>query len=81
MNLDSQPEDRLLWSLVVSQQILLYRLPDSSRENRLLLGWVLSFSILRTPHRHLTSPHIISLMLGRWEPMMFWAVLPAAAPS
>ncbi len=34
---------KLLWRLVVQQWILLYRLPDGSRVNRLWLRWVLSF--------------------------------------
>ena len=33
---------KLLCSLVVQQQVLLYLLADSSRVNRLWLGWVLS---------------------------------------
>ncbi len=61
---------KLLCSLVVQQQILLYHLPDGSWVNRLLLRWVLSFSILWTLHRQLTS-----LLIGRWVPMMFWEVL------
>ena len=44
---------KLLRSLVVRQQILLYLLPDGSRVNRLSLGWVLSFSILWALCRHL----------------------------
>ncbi len=63
----------LLWSLMVQRRILLKRLLDGSKVNRLLLGWVLSFNILQALHRHLTSP--MSLMLGRWVPMMLWAVL------
>ncbi len=62
---------KLIWSLVVRQRTLLYRLPDGSRVSRLWLRWVLSFSSLWALRR--PSPH--SLMLGRWVPMMFWAVL------
>ncbi len=53
---------KLLWCLVERQRILLWRLPDGSRVNRLLLWWVLSFNILWALRRHLTS-----LMLGRWN--------------
>ncbi len=46
---------KLLGRLLVQQQILLNHLPASSRVNRLLLGWVLSFNILWALCRHLTS--------------------------
>ncbi len=49
------------------QWIFLCRLPDGSRVNRLLLGWVLSFSIFWALCRHLTS--LMSLTLGRWVPI------------
>ena len=48
-----------------------------SKVTRLWPRWVLSFSILwalssvQTPHS-LASP--VSLMLGRWRPVMFWAI-------
>lgn len=48
---------RLLCSLVIWHQILLYLLPESSRGNRLWLGWILSFCILLT-----LCIHIISLI-------------------
>ena len=54
------------------QQILLCVLPDGSRVNKLWLEWKLSVSILWALFRHLTS--LISLMLGKWVPMMFHAV-------
>lgn len=37
--------------------------------NRLLLGWLLTFSILWALCRHLASP--MTLMLRRWLPIMF----------
>lgn len=40
---------------VVQQKVPLYLLPDSSRVNRLQLGWVLSLSILWALGRHLTD--------------------------
>ncbi len=65
--------EKLLYNLGVQQQILLYLLPDGNRVNRLWLGWVLSFSILQT--LCMLSIPLISIMLGRWVPMMFWVVL------
>ncbi len=47
---------KLLCSLVVRQQILLYHLPDAAGWTGLFLGWVLSFSFLWALCRHLTSP-------------------------
>ena len=46
----------MLCSLVVQQLIVMYLLPAGSTVNRLWLGWVLSFSLLRALHSHLTSP-------------------------
>ncbi len=64
---------KLLWILVVCQQILLYLLPDGSRVNRLFLGWVLSFSILWVQRRHLTGPKSSSLWTSVSEfSRLFW---------
>ena len=54
---------KLLHSLVVQQMILLYLLPDGSRVSRLWLGWLLSFSILWAPCRHVTPPDVTDALL------------------
>ncbi len=64
---------KLLCSLVAQQQILLYLLPDGRRVNKLWVGWILSFCILWALHRHLSS--LISLMVGKWVPVIFCAIL------
>ncbi len=51
-----------LLCMVVWQQILLYLLPDSSRVNRLWLGWVLSISILRA----LQASHLTDITQARY---------------
>ena len=62
--------EKLLCSLSVRQRTLWYLLPDSSRANRLWLGRVSSFSVLRTLLRFLTHH-----MFCRWVPVTIWAVL------
>lgn len=62
-------QDELRESYSLRKEGLLNCLPEGSRVTRLLLGCVLSFDILWA----LTSQ--ITLMLGKWVPMMFWAVL------
>ncbi len=64
----------LPWSLEVRQQKLLDLLPEGSKVVGYCgWGWVVSFHILWALRKHITSP--MCLMLCRWVPMMFCAVL------